>query len=89
MTPEEELARIEVVLIEALNALHTVRRQIASSDIEPAQPEWMPIAEAAHKLGVNPKTAWENAKRMGADWPETGSRQVNWTILKRLRPPKP
>lgn len=68
MTPEEELARIEIVLIEALNALHTVRRQ--------------------HKLGVNPKTACENAKRMGADWPETGSRQVNWTILKRLRPPK-
>lgn len=68
MTPEEELSRIEVVLIEALNALHTVRRQIASSDIEPARPEWMPIAEAAYKLGVNPKTAW----KMLNGWARTG-----------------
>lgn len=88
MTAEEELERIEMMLVETINAVHAVRRQIANNDIGPAKPEWMTLANAAHKLGVDPKTAWSNAQRMGADWPETGSRQVNWTILKRLRPPK-
>jgi hypothetical protein len=85
---EDELARIELVLVEALNAIHTARRRIDNPDVGSVKPEWTPVAEAAHKLDVDPKTAWSHPQRMGANWPETGSRQVNWTILKRLRPPR-
>jgi hypothetical protein len=51
---EDELARIELVLVEALNAVHAVRQRIDKPDIGPAQPA---LPQDLIEVGVAAKLA--------------------------------
>lgn len=82
-----EIERIEMMIVDALNALHRLRRNGATK-VTTEQPEWISIAEAAFRLEVSETTAWRHATRCGANWADSGLRTVDFTRLKRVRPPR-
>jgi hypothetical protein len=86
-TAEETLRRAEAALIVALDAVRLARSEVGQP-AQPAPPEWVTVPEAAFRLGISETATWENAKRYGANWPASGVRRVNFSILKQIRPPR-
>lgn len=86
---ELELKRIEAVLLEALNSLHSLRRKLSSKGTaSPAEPDWVSCLVAAERLLVSESTVWRYANRYGANWPQPGTRLVDFNRLRKLRPPR-
>jgi hypothetical protein len=88
MNIETELARIEQVLLLELNAIYRLRCEIAGGSQLPSPPDWVNVAEAAHRLSVSETTAWRHAVKYGANWPHPGVRLIDFSRLRHVRPPK-